>query len=224
MADILSKLQAPEGATSEKRRIGRGVGSGLGKTAGRGQKGQKARSKGNINKLHFQGGQTPMQRRLPKRGFRTHDPYVTQAINVGDLEIFEAGQAVDEAALRSAKLVRGQLDRIKILGDGDLTKKLTVTAHKFSKSAKEKIEKAGGKVVEIAPKAGEAAAEGLSPHPPWPSPASRTSPACRSSAGASSSRWGCSRFTGSASSSRPRGSTATSSRRPPPGPRVSSGS
>jgi large subunit ribosomal protein L15 len=144
MADILSKLSPPVGAVTKERRIGRGVGSGLGKTSGRGQKGQKARSKGNINKLHFQGGQTPMQRRLPKRGFRNPFPSDTVALNVGELERFPAGANVDEKALRGVKLVRGKPDRIKILGDGELTKKITVRAAKFSTSAKEKIEKAGG--------------------------------------------------------------------------------
>src|SRR5690349_1717267 len=109
MADILSKLSPPEGAVTKERRIGRGVGSGLGKTAGRGQKGQKARSKGNINKLHFQGGQTPMQRRLPKRGFRNPFGATTAALNVGDLDRFGAGTSVDEKALREAKLVRGKV-------------------------------------------------------------------------------------------------------------------
>ncbi len=155
MADILSKLSPPPGAVTKERRIGRGVGSGLGKTSGRGQKGQKARSKGNINKLHFQGGQTPMQRRLPKRGFRNPFPAETAALNVGELERFPAGANVDEKALRGVKLVRGRPDRIKILGDGELTKKLTVTAHSFSKSAIEKIEKAGGKAVVLAPPAPE---------------------------------------------------------------------
>jgi large subunit ribosomal protein L15 len=155
MADILSKLSPPEGAVTKERRIGRGVGSGLGKTSGRGQKGQKARSKGNINKVHFQGGQTPMQRRLPKRGFRNPFPTDTAALNVGELERFAVGANVDEKALRGAKLVRGQPTRIKILGDGELTKKLTVTAHAFSKSALEKIEKAGGKAIVLAPPAPE---------------------------------------------------------------------
>ena len=145
--DILSKLQAPEGAVTKKLRVGRGVGSGLGKTAGRGQKGQKARSKGNINKKHFQGGQTPIQRRLPKRGFRSPLADIVATVNVGDLEIFDSGAAVDALALRATRLVLGRFDQIKILGDGELTKKLTVTAERFSKSAIEKIEKAGGTVV-----------------------------------------------------------------------------
>jgi large subunit ribosomal protein L15 len=152
MADILSKLQAPEGATTgSTRRVGRGVGSGLGKTAGRGQKGQKARSKGNINKKHFQGGQTPLQRRLPKRGFRNPLADKVVNVNIGLLEAFDSGAEVDAAALHAKRLVRGRFDQLKVLGDGDLTKKLTVHAHRFSKSAVEKIEKAGGKAVVIAP-------------------------------------------------------------------------
>ena len=151
----LNTIKPPAGAKHARRRVGRGIGSGLGKTAGRGQKGQKARSKGNINKLHFQGGQTPMQRRLPKRGFRNPFPVETAALNIGELERFPAGTNVDEKALRGAKLLRGQIDRIKILGEGELTKKLTITAHAFSKSAIAKIEKAGGKAVVLAPPAPE---------------------------------------------------------------------
>jgi large subunit ribosomal protein L15 len=151
--DILSKLQAPAGAVKERTRVGRGPGSGLGKTAGRGQKGQKARSKGNINKLHFQGGQTPIQRRLPKRGFKNPFGPVVAYINVGDLERFEAGATVNAESLRDLRLVRGRFDVLKILGSGELTKAVTVTAHKFSKSASEKIEKAGGKTVVLAPPA-----------------------------------------------------------------------
>ncbi len=149
--DILSKLQAPEGANTPKRRIGRGVGSGLGKTSGRGQKGQKARSKGNINKKHFQGGQTPIQRRLPKRGFRNPLADVVVNVNVGMLQAFEDGAEVSAETLRAKRLIRGRFDQIKVLGDGELTKKLTVHAHRFSKSAVEKIEKAGGKAVVLAP-------------------------------------------------------------------------
>ena len=148
--DILSKLQAPEGAVKARTRVGRGVGSGLGKTAGRGQKGQKARSKGNINKLHFQGGQTPLQRRLPKRGFRNPLAPIVVNVNVGDLERFDAGATVNAESLRAQKIVRGRFDVLKILGTGELTKAITVTAHRFSKSAAEKIEKAGGKAVTLA--------------------------------------------------------------------------
>lgn len=154
--DILSKLQAPEGAVKKAKRIGRGVGSGNGKTAGRGQKGQKARSKGNINKLHFQGGQTPLQRRLPKRGFRNPLATPVAEVNVGDLEVFDAGATVDLAALHGKNLVPAALKdmqkarvEVKVLGSGDLTKKLTVHAHRFSASALKKIEAAGGKVVEL---------------------------------------------------------------------------
>jgi large subunit ribosomal protein L15 len=149
--DILSKLEAPEGAVTKALRVGRGVGSGLGKTSGRGQKGQKARSKGNINKKHFQGGQTPIQRRLPKRGFRNPLADVVANVNVGQLEAFDAGATVDAAALRDKRLVQGRYDVLKILGAGELTKKLTVSAHRFSKGAVEKIEKAGGKAVVLPP-------------------------------------------------------------------------
>lgn len=145
--DILSKLQPPEGAVTKETRFGRGPGSGLGKTAGRGQKGQKARSSGNINKRHFQGGQTPLYRRLPKRGFKNTDPIAVATVNVGALQSFAAGAVVDIDALRAKKLVRGQADMIKILAGGDISKGLTVHAHKFSQAAREKIEKAGGKVV-----------------------------------------------------------------------------
>lgn len=149
MADTLSKLQKPAGATREKTRVGRGVGSGLGKTAGRGQKGQFAR-RGTF-KLHFEGGQTPIQRRLPKRGFKPPFPAKIAEVNVGALErTFEAGANVDEKALREHGLIKGPADRIKVLGWGELTKKITVTAHSFSKSAAEKIQKAGGSAVVLA--------------------------------------------------------------------------
>ena len=145
MADTLAKLARPEGANQPKTRVGRGPGSGLGKTSGRGQKGQYARTRG--FKPHFEGGQTPLQRRLPKRGFRNPFPVITAEVNVGDLEIFAMGTNVDEKALLAHGLVRGRFDRIKVLGTGDLTKSVTVSAHAFSKSAAAKIQKAGGKVV-----------------------------------------------------------------------------
>src|SRR5262252_10335067 len=126
MADALSKLAKPAGANRGKTRIGRGPGSGLGKTAGRGQKGQYARV-GSF-KPHFEGGQTPMQRRLPKRGFRNPFPAITAEVNVGDLNVFEAGANVDEGALVSLGLVRGRFDRIKVLGEGTLSKPVTVSA------------------------------------------------------------------------------------------------
>ena len=149
MADDLSKLQKPLGATRPKTRVGRGVGSGLGKTAGRGQKGQYARTRG--FKPHFEGGQTPIQRRLPKRGFNNPFPTKVAEVNVGELDVFAAGAKVDEKSLREHGLVKGKCDRIKILGTGDLTKAVTVSAHAFSKSAAEKIAKAGGKAVVVAP-------------------------------------------------------------------------
>jgi large subunit ribosomal protein L15 len=151
MSDTLSKLAKPAGATQKKTRRGRGVGSGLGKTAGRGQKGQYARVRG--FKPHFEGGQTPIQRRLPKRGFTAPFPVKTVEVNVGSLEIFTAGAQVDEHALRDKGLIKGAFERLKILGDGEITKGVTVTAHSFSKTAAAKIEKAGGKVLVLAPKA-----------------------------------------------------------------------
>jgi large subunit ribosomal protein L15 len=148
MSETLSKLAKPAGATQSKVRLGRGVGSGLGKTAGRGQKGQYARTRG--FKPHFEGGQTPIQRRLPKRGFKNPFSTATAEVNVGDLEVFAAGANVDVQALVARGLVKGRYDRIKILGDGELTKAVTVSAHAFSKAAAEKIQKAGGKVVLVA--------------------------------------------------------------------------
>jgi large subunit ribosomal protein L15 len=149
MADTLSKLAKPAGATRSKTRLGRGVGSGLGKTSGRGQKGQYARTRG--FKPHFEGGQTPIQRRLPKRGFRNPFPTRTAEVNVGDLDGFAAGTNVDQKTLVGSGLVRGRFDRIKVLGNGEITKAVTVSAHAFSKSAAAKIEKAGGKVVVLLP-------------------------------------------------------------------------
>lgn len=157
MADTLSKLAKPEGATREKLRKGRGVGSGLGKTAGRGQKGQYARR--STFKPSFEGGQTPLARRLPKRGFKKLFRDVVAEINVSQLEMFDAGAKVDERALRERGLIKGKADRIKILGKGDLTKAVTVTAHSFSKSAQDKIAKAGGKTVLVAVAQAAAAAE-----------------------------------------------------------------
>jgi large subunit ribosomal protein L15 len=148
MPDTLSKLAKPQGATQSKTRLGRGVGSGLGKTSGRGQKGQYARTRG--FKPHFEGGQTPIQRRLPKRGFKNPNTKIIAEVNVGDLEVFAAGTNVDSNALEARGLVKGRYDRIKILGDGELSKAVTVSAHAFSKSAAQKIEKAGGKVVLLA--------------------------------------------------------------------------
>jgi large subunit ribosomal protein L15 len=149
MSNVLARLAPPPGAVKTSKRLGRGVGSGLGKTCGKGMKGQKARHGGNFGKLHFQGGQTPIQRRLPKRGFNVPFPQQVVALNLSDFERFDAGSTVNEAALRATRLVQGRDVRIKVLGDGELTKKLTIEAHAFSASASEKIEKAGGKAVVI---------------------------------------------------------------------------
>jgi len=149
MSSVLSELAPPEGARSKERRLGRGPGSGAGKICGRGFKGQKARQPGNLGKVNFQGGQTPMQRRLPKRGFRVPFPEKVIAINVASLERFADKSEVGEAALREARLVQGAFARLKVIGSGELTKALTVIAHGFSPSARLKIEAVGGRVVEL---------------------------------------------------------------------------
>jgi large subunit ribosomal protein L15 len=156
MSSELSRLAPPEGSRPRERRVGRGPGCRKGKISGRGMKGQKARQPGNIGKLTFQGGQTPLQRRVPKRGFRVPFPVQTVALNVADLErFFDANAEVNEVTLREVRLVQGQVGRIKILGDGELTKALTVTASGFSQAARLKIEAAGGKVVVLAPEPSE---------------------------------------------------------------------
>ncbi len=145
----LHSLKKPRRSTHEKKRVGRGQGSGLGKTAGRGGKGQKARS-GNMHFEGFEGGQSPLQRRLPKFGFKAPNRKEFAVVNLENLEGFDAGATVDEAALRKAGLVKGgSWTGIKVLGSGKLTKKLTVKAHRFSASAKDAIAKAGGSVEEI---------------------------------------------------------------------------
>lgn len=142
----LSNLKAPAGANRPKKRIGRGHGSTFGKTAGKGHKGKKARSGGGVP-AGFEGGQTPLHRRLPKHGFTNPFTKEIAIVNLRDLErVFSDGDTVDEQALRDARLVRRKVDGIKILGNGTLTKKLTVKAHKFSKSALASIENAGGSV------------------------------------------------------------------------------
>lgn len=146
MADILSKLHPPAGAVRTRTRRGRGVGSGLGKTAGKGQKGQKARHPGNFSKLAFQGGQTPLQRRLPKRGFNNPFPTEVAEVNLEALAAFEAGATVDLAALKVAKLVKRDAERVKILGVGELAHKLTLKVHGISAGARTKVEAAGGSV------------------------------------------------------------------------------
>jgi len=142
----LHTMQPAEGATQTRKRVGRGVGSGLGKTSGRGEKGQKARS-GYSRKPGFEGGQLPLYRRLPKRGFSNAQFKTTYAvINLSDLNNFENGAEVTPEILKDMGIVKNGLDGIKVLGNGTLEKKLTVKAHKFSNVAKEQIEKLGGKV------------------------------------------------------------------------------
>lgn len=133
------------GATKVGLRVGRGTGSGLGKTAGKGHKGQKARSGGSIRR-GFEGGQTPLYRRIPKRGFKNHFAKEYAVVNVCDLERFENDTVVNADLLISEGLIKKELDGVKVLGTGDLTKKLTVVAKKFSDSAKSKIEAVGGKI------------------------------------------------------------------------------
>lgn len=140
----LSNLKPAAGSTKNRKRIGRGPGSGAGKTSGKGHKGQNARSGGGV-KPGFEGGQMPLQRRLPKRGFTSLNKKVYALVNLRDLEVFEAGSVIDVDALGKAGLISGVKDGVKVLADGELSKALTVQAHKFSKSAAEKIEAAGGK-------------------------------------------------------------------------------
>ena len=139
----VNNLKPKKGARHAKKRVGRGPGSGHGKTASRGEKGQKSRS-GYSGKRGFEGGQMPLHRRIPKRGFTNIFKKDYAVVNVSDLERFDSGATIDETTLRQAGLVKGQHDGVKVLGDGELSKKLTVTATKFSKSAREIIEKAGG--------------------------------------------------------------------------------
>ena len=140
----LHELAPAEGSKKEHFRVGRGHGSGNGKTAGKGHKGQNARSGGGV-RPGFEGGQMPLYRRLPKRGFNNARFATNYAIvNVSDLDVFEDGAVVDAAALVESGLVNDQCDGIKILGNGEISKKLTVHAAAFSQSAKEKIEAAGG--------------------------------------------------------------------------------
>lgn len=144
----LHLLQPPKGATKRRRRVARGIGSGLGKTAGRGTKGQKAR-----RQIHprFEGGQTPIQRRLPvKKGFRNINHKEFAIVNLDDLQkLFKAGDEVTPEKLLATGIIPGLKDGVKILGFGDLSIKLKVTAHRFSKSAEEKITSLGGEVTKL---------------------------------------------------------------------------
>ncbi len=146
----LHTLKAPYRSSHRKKRVGRGQGSGLGKTAGRGGKGQKART-GNMRFEGFEGGQSPLQRRLPKFGFNSPNRVVYATVNLGELDrAFQAGATVDETSLKAARLVKGRFDGIKVLADGKLTKKLTVKVNKVSEAAKAAVAAAGGSVEEIA--------------------------------------------------------------------------
>ncbi len=140
----LHELHPAEGSTTAPKRLGRGSGSGLGKTSGKGHKGAKARSGGG-KRPGFEGGQMPLYRRVPKRGFNNVFGTEYAEVNVERLEAFEDGAVVNAQALLDARIIRKELDGVKILGGGELTKKLTVQAAKFSASAKEKIEAVGGK-------------------------------------------------------------------------------
>ena len=144
----LNNLKPKKGSRHARKRVGRGPGSGHGKTASRGEKGQKSRS-GFSRMRGFEGGQMPLHRRLPKRGFTNIFKKEHAIVNLGDLERFDNGATVDEASLRHAGLVKGKHDGVKVLGNGELTKKLTVHAAKFSASARKAIEAAGGTCQEI---------------------------------------------------------------------------
>ena len=140
----MHELGPAYGATTKRKIVGRGIGSGTGKTAGKGHKGQKARTGGKIRR-GFEGGQTPLYRRIPKRGFKNHFATEYAIVNLSDLEKFDNGTVVDSKLLMSEGIIKNELDGVKVLGNGTLTKKLTVVANKFSKTAEEKIQAVGGK-------------------------------------------------------------------------------
>ena len=140
----LHELAPAAGSTTAAKRLGRGVGSGLGKTSGKGHKGAKARSGGG-KRPGFEGGQMPLYRRIPKKGFTNIFGTEYAEVNVGQLEVFNDGVVVNAELLKAAGIIKKTMDGVKILGTGELTKKLTVEAAKFTASAKEKIEAVGGK-------------------------------------------------------------------------------
>lgn len=155
----LHDLKPQPGAKHRRKRLGRGEGSGLGKTSGRGHKGQRARSGGTVRE-GFEGGQMPLHRRLPKRGFNNADHTIYYIpVNVSDLEGFDAGTEINVETLRKAGLAKGRGQGVKILGQGDISKKLTLKVQAFSASAKQKIEAAGGtcEAVALIPKTGKRA-------------------------------------------------------------------
>ena len=139
----LSEMKKPAGSTKVANRVGRGTGSGNGTTSGRGMNGQKSRSGGGT-RLGFEGGQMPLYRRIPKRGFKNRNTLEIIGINVSALEVFEDGATVTIDAMKEVGIIKNPKDGVKILGNGELTKKLTVQANAFSASAKEKIESLGG--------------------------------------------------------------------------------
>mgnify|MGYP003974067337 CR=1 FL=1 len=145
---LLNKLRAPRGATKNKKRVGRGESSGLGKTSGKGHKGQKARS-GGYHKVGFEGGQMPLVRRIPKRGFTNIFKKRYATVNLSDLSKLTDVTEVDVTFLKEKRIIRKTLDGLKILGNGELKTALTIKAKAFSKTAKDKIEKAGGKAIVI---------------------------------------------------------------------------
>lgn len=144
----LNSIRPAAGASKNRKRIGRGTGSGHGKTATKGHKGQKARSGGSI-KAGFEGGQMPMHRRLPKRGFTSLSKKIYAVVNLSQLDVFEAGSCVDTEAMQKSGLIKSIGDGVKILATGEITKALTVKAHKFSSAARNKITSVGGTVEEI---------------------------------------------------------------------------
>ena len=149
MALSLNNIKAPKGATHKKKRVGRGPGSGLGKTSGRGHKGQKSRS-GYSAKTGFEGGQMPLHRRLPKRGFTNIFKKQWIEISLAKLEAsFEAGDEITPEILHQRGLIKKAKHDLVILGNGDLSKSLNISAHRFTKAAREKIEKAGGQANEV---------------------------------------------------------------------------
>jgi large subunit ribosomal protein L15 len=144
----LNSLKPAIGSTKNRKRIGRGTGSGHGKTATKGHKGQKARSGGNVEP-GFEGGQMPMQRRLPKRGFNPLSRKEYSLVNLSRLEVFDSGESVDVEAMLTRGLIAKVRDGVKVLADGEITKALKIKAHKFSAAARSKIEAAGGTAEEI---------------------------------------------------------------------------
>ena len=142
----LDSLSPTKGSTSKRKRIGRGHGSGLGKTSGRGHKGAGQRS-GNKKRAWFEGGQMPLARRLPRRGFTNISKEKFQIVNVGDLNDFKNNSNIDPLLLENSGLIRSSMKPVKVLGNGEIDKKIKISATSFSSSAKEKIEKSGGEIV-----------------------------------------------------------------------------